>query len=411
MKMIDIHRLNFWDRKLAMEGIVPHATRGLRPDMREFCYTGGKGDPNTGSVESQYNALLDAFTGSMPTQLGLQQTYQPAYTQTGLQGLENELMGVGGTPGYLSIYGSQVTPAITGAATAANTATRTANVGDVANLGPGAAGAVRNLNPGQSALMDALTNTATNQLNLGTQLDPTTTNNIISGVRSNWAARGLGTSQPAQLGEAMQLYGGGQSALATRESEAGSVANLNANLYTNPAMELLGGTSTAPQQAQTLTGTGQSVSSNAGPTMMPTSDLESLFNMVYNAQAASNISDTNAAAGLCGAAAGAGGNMAGSLGGAAIMCWVAREVYGENNPSWLMFRAWLLNDAPTWFRGLYIRFGERFAGWLRDKPRLKGFIRVCMDSKIKAESGSAVAEAVADKKRKAEPKRFKSQLP
>ena len=36
-------------------------------------------------------------------------------------------------------------------------------------------------------------------------------------------------------------------------------------------------------------------------------------------------------------------------------CWVAREVYGKDDPRWLMFRAWLLGDAPAWFRGLYLR--------------------------------------------------------
>ena len=26
-------------------------------------------------------------------------------------------------------------------------------------------------------------------------------------------------------------------------------------------------------------------------------------------------------------------------------CWVAREVYGETNPQWLLFRSWLLGDS------------------------------------------------------------------
>ena len=45
-------------------------------------------------------------------------------------------------------------------------------------------------------------------------------------------------------------------------------------------------------------------------------------------------------------------------------CWVAREVYGEANPQWLMFRRWLLGDSPIWFRNLYISRGEAFANWL-----------------------------------------------
>lgn len=68
-------------------------------------------------------------------------------------------------------------------------------------------------------------------------------------------------------------------------------------------------------------------------------------------------------------------------------CWVAREVYGFHNPRWLMFREWLFEDAPRWFRGLYLRHGAAFAEWIADKPRLKGIIRSFMDSRIAAKFG------------------------
>ena len=75
----------------------------------------------------------------------------------------------------------------------------------------------------------------------------------------------------------------------------------------------------------------------------------------------------------------------GSIAGAAIgaFCWVAREVYGIENPQWLMFREWMLNDAPSWFRNLYIKYGERFAKFISNKPRLKSIIRKWMNTKIK----------------------------
>ena len=73
----------------------------------------------------------------------------------------------------------------------------------------------------------------------------------------------------------------------------------------------------------------------------------------------------------------------GSLGAAAIgLCWVAREVYGAHNPAWLDFREWMLLRAPSWFRALYIGYGERFAKFISDKPRLKARIRGWMDTKI-----------------------------
>ena len=64
------------------------------------------------------------------------------------------------------------------------------------------------------------------------------------------------------------------------------------------------------------------------------------------------------------------------------LCWVAREVYGESNPKWLMFREWLLERAPAWFRRAYIKHGEHFARWVHDKPRIKHAIRLWMDARI-----------------------------
>jgi len=65
-------------------------------------------------------------------------------------------------------------------------------------------------------------------------------------------------------------------------------------------------------------------------------------------------------------------------------CWVAREVYGEANPQWLLFRRWLLGDSPSWFRNLYISKGEAFANWLSTHTWLKPMIRRWMDSRIRS---------------------------
>jgi hypothetical protein len=58
---------------------------------------------------------------------------------------------------------------------------------------------------------------------------------------------------------------------------------------------------------------------------------------------------------------------------------VAREVYGEEDPRWLVFRGWLLSEAPEWLRDTYIAHGESFAAWLRDKPAAKAAVRSLMD--------------------------------
>ena len=96
---------------------------------------------------------------------------------------------------------------------------------------------------------------------------------------------------------------------------------------------------------------------------------------MYNAQQAADATKT---AGIFG---GLGSAIAGGLS-AAKWCWVAREVYGLHNPAWIAFREWMLNESPSWFRAIYIKFGERFAKFISNKPRLKARIRMWMDTKI-----------------------------
>jgi len=66
-----------------------------------------------------------------------------------------------------------------------------------------------------------------------------------------------------------------------------------------------------------------------------------------------------------------------------IFCWVAREVYGEDNPKWLQFREWMLTKASNNLRNFYTEYGERIAESIRNKPKIKSIIRKWMDSKIK----------------------------
>jgi hypothetical protein len=66
-----------------------------------------------------------------------------------------------------------------------------------------------------------------------------------------------------------------------------------------------------------------------------------------------------------------------------IFCWVAREVYGVDNPKWLQFREWMLTKASDNLRNFYTEYGERIAESIRNKPKIKSIIRKWMDSKIK----------------------------
>lgn len=70
-------------------------------------------------------------------------------------------------------------------------------------------------------------------------------------------------------------------------------------------------------------------------------------------------------------------------------CWVAREVYGVQDPRWLAFRQWMVWEAPAWLQELYLERGEEFAAWLHERPAAKAAMRLSMDRVIAAESRGA----------------------
>ena len=68
----------------------------------------------------------------------------------------------------------------------------------------------------------------------------------------------------------------------------------------------------------------------------------------------------------------------------ASLCWVAREVYGEDDPKWLQFREWVIGYSPNWFYKAYSKYGEKVAKVVARVPALKLVIRPFMDAKRKA---------------------------
>ena len=163
----------------------------------------------------------------------------------------------------------------------------------------------------------------------------------------------------------------------------------------DPFTAILGrpGTPTTGQASQILGQAGYGLES--GPQYLnPTAGLGFIQNQATNA-ANMAIADQSARAtaqsgifrGLGSLAGGALGGAGAAAGGGATLfagfCWVAREVYGMHNPAWLLFREWMLNESPSWFRAIYIKFGDRFAKFISDKPRIKARIRLWMDTKIR----------------------------
>ncbi len=99
-----------------------------------------------------------------------------------------------------------------------------------------------------------------------------------------------------------------------------------------------------------------------------------VFGTGYNAATGARIASGNDAAAKQASWLGLIGNI--------FKCWIAREVYGAENPQWKIFRSWLENKAPTWFHDLYLEHGETLAEFIKDKPTFKAAIRTWMDARI-----------------------------
>jgi hypothetical protein len=66
------------------------------------------------------------------------------------------------------------------------------------------------------------------------------------------------------------------------------------------------------------------------------------------------------------------------------LCWVARAAFGETDLRWMIFRAWLIENGPAWFRRLYIQYGETVGAWLRVRPRGRALVRAMMMPAIRS---------------------------
>lgn len=281
---------------------------------------GGKGTTKSadqkmyGKTGAQYLKLLKAYGAGLPQQLAWEQQYKPQYDAVTLQSYNDTLNGVGGKPGYLSLYENDVVPTITRATTAANTALRTSNRNDLSTLGPDVLAAIKAANPGQTGLMDKLTSDAQVGLDAGSQLTGDQFRTVNNAVNASNATRGVAYGPAASYAQVLANSGYGDQQYQQRHDNATQVAGLNNDYYTKQILNILGMDSTAPNAGQPLTSTGAQFATNAGPTLFSSSDSTSLFNAIFNQNAANSIASKNNQTALIGAGIGA----IGSLGGGAL---------------------------------------------------------------------------------------------
>jgi len=250
---------------------------------------------------------------------------------------------------------------------------------------------------GTAGINNALQSYAENnlgaQLKAGFQVSPEEQRLIDQQTLRGYAGRGTALSGQSNLASVLNRYQYTQG----RQAQALQQASGIGQYLTQQSQPALASFYQQPMYASSAGGQsiGNALASQqqAGPALFnPESQtgMGSIYG-AYNAQMGYAGQQAQAAAargagkmGMIGSGIGAIGKIGGAAIGAGLICWVAREVYGKHNPSWLMFREWLTEDAPKWFHNLYCKYGERFAAFIRNKPTLKAIIRKWMDSKISA---------------------------
>ena len=186
------------------------------------------------------------------------------------------------------------------------------------------------------------------------------------------------------LGQGSQLFNQG---LAADRGYAMGLVGARQATASDPFQAILGRGSNANQMGLAQQQFAQGMAGQQGPQLF---DPNAGINLALQQNA--NLGNYNAS--TYGARAGAQGAIVGGLfqglgaigGGIAAGCWVAREVFGEDNPKWLYFRAWLYTKAPKWFLKLYLKHGEQFAAFIKNKPVLKSVIRMWMNGRIQKTS-------------------------
>lgn len=141
-------------------------------------------------------------------------------------------------------------PGVIAQGAAANTATRTANINDLATLGPQATQAMLASDPADAALLGKLNTQANDELDAGSSLTPEQQRTMQQEARAAFAARGMGGGTQAVTDELMNQFNLGQQLLQQRQAFAQSLIGSNQSVQGNPASLVLGANSNAVGQAQ-----------------------------------------------------------------------------------------------------------------------------------------------------------------
>lgn len=323
------------------------------------------------TASSEYGNLVNDVYNNQGYMLSQEEKYNPRWLALQQQQAQAAQQGA------LNLYG-QAIPQLAAYQNQANALSTSGQFNNWVQNGRQATEAWRGVNPQASALYDSLLGRAQQQVDMGSMLNPQDVYRISNGVRQSYAGRGLGNSNAAALSEAMQLYGGGESVYQQRMANAMQMGAAN-QAYYSPVTTLLNSQSQLPGQAQQWNAYAQQLTA-AGPQQLSTNSQASLLNSVYGQNQENNRTTAELETKVGMDQAEKWNNWAGFAAGS--MCWAAREVFGADDPKWLQFRRWLLEDAPEKLRKWYFHNGEAMAAALKATPEEKVWVREFMESKI-----------------------------
>ena len=325
------------------------------------------------------SALNQGSQAELMANRGFQQSVQGNELQRAFQNVGNNLSAQSANQGA-NLQSQMANQGVSASQSAANQAYQN----QAGQFGAASANQAALANQQMQAQYGMANQGAQNQFNLYNSQQGMSTQDANRAFAAQQFQQGLGN-----LG-AMGQYNAAQQG--QDRSYALALAQQQQGMASDPFMSILGRPS---QSQQAGIASAQFASGLAGQNMGP---------MLFNPNAGINLAMQNnanqsnyqssifgAQAGFAGAQAQARGAMIGGLasglgalggGFASRPCWVAREVYGIDNPKWLRFREWMLHDSPAPFRYLYLRYGERFAAFISNKPKLKNLIRKWMDKRI-----------------------------
>lgn len=223
-----------------------------------------------------------------------------------------------------------------------------------------------------------------NLLGYGGNLSPSELRNVQQSSRAGFAARGLDGTNASVVDESMQTDAARRNRLYQDMGLASGVVGQNqaqAGINNSFTANLLGQANNATSTSNAYARNQFDPFNNYGMDLSNTNyNAGQARNIAaLNASTAVNIANSNASAAESSANKTAAYNLIGAWLG---RCWVAREVYSEDNYQWRLFRLWLETKAPKWFVRLYDRHGPAFARYLKTHPRIKALVRLWMDRKV-----------------------------